>query len=58
MSRFHHPVQPATPERKETKKRGGGRKDASAKAGTVRERQGEGGEGRKEGKGGRKEAQT
>lgn len=52
---YHHQVQPATPVRKETKGRGR-HKGASVTAGKVKERQGEGGEGRKEGKGGRKEA--
>lgn len=50
---FHHPVQPATPERKGTKGRGR-QKGASVTAGKVKERQGEGGEGRKEREGGRR----
>lgn len=53
VNSFHHPVQPAAAQRREAK--GGGRqKGAAVKAGKVRQRQGEGGEGRKEREGGRR----
>lgn len=52
----HHPVQPAAPEEEGDKGKKTTKKGASVRAGKVKERQGERGEGRKEREGGRKEA--